>query len=97
MVYNKYYVDEFYDRVIIQPYLFATRALAWFDTNIIDGFVNLAAARHSVPVVAVRTIRPLCSRLAGKLTSNCDLQRRWQAAAAANGSINDTCTEFWPP
>jgi len=42
-VYNKYYVDEFYDRVIIQPYLFATRALAWFDTNIIDGFVNLAA------------------------------------------------------
>ena len=43
-VFNKYYVDEFYDRVIIQPYLFATRALAWFDSNIIDGVVNLAAA-----------------------------------------------------
>jgi NADH-quinone oxidoreductase subunit L len=42
-VYNKYYVDEFYDRAIIQPYLFATRALAWFDSNIIDGVVNLAA------------------------------------------------------
>ena len=42
-VYNKYYVDEFYDRVVIQPYLFATRALAWFDSNIIDGVVNLAA------------------------------------------------------
>jgi NADH-quinone oxidoreductase subunit L len=42
-VYNKYYVDEFYDRAIVQPYLFATRALAWFDTNIIDGVVNLAA------------------------------------------------------
>jgi NADH-quinone oxidoreductase subunit L len=42
-VYNKYYVDEFYDRAIVQPYLFATRAMAWFDTNIIDGFVNLAA------------------------------------------------------
>ena len=42
-VYNKYYVDEFYDRAIVQPYLYATRALAWFDTNIIDGFVNLAA------------------------------------------------------
>src|ERR1017187_4193766 len=42
-VYNKYYVDEFYNRVIIQPYMLATRALAWFDTNIIDGVVNLAA------------------------------------------------------
>ena len=30
-------------RTIVQPYLFATRAFAWFDTNIIDGFVNLAA------------------------------------------------------
>jgi len=42
-VYNKYYVDEFYDRAMVQPYLFATRTLAWFDTNIIDGVVNLAA------------------------------------------------------
>jgi NADH-quinone oxidoreductase subunit L len=42
-VYNKYYVDEFYDRVVIQPYLFATRAFAWFDANIIDGVVNLTA------------------------------------------------------
>ncbi len=42
-VYNKYYVDEFYDRAVVQPYLFATRALAWFDSNIIDGVVNLAA------------------------------------------------------
>jgi NADH-quinone oxidoreductase subunit L len=43
-VYNKYYVDEFYDRAVVQPYLLATRALAWFDANIIDGVVNLAAA-----------------------------------------------------
>jgi NADH-quinone oxidoreductase subunit L len=43
-VYNKYYVDELYDRAIVQPYLMATRALAWFDTNIVDGVVNLAAA-----------------------------------------------------
>ncbi|HEY9156625.1 NADH-quinone oxidoreductase subunit L [Candidatus Binatus sp.] len=42
-VYNKYYVDEFYNRVIIEPYMFATRVLAWFDSNIIDGVVNLAA------------------------------------------------------
>jgi NADH-quinone oxidoreductase subunit L len=42
-VLNKYYVDELYDFTIIRPYLWATRALAWFDANIIDGVVNLAA------------------------------------------------------
>ena len=42
-VLNKYYVDELYDRAIVQPYLLATRAFAWFDSNIIDGVVNLAA------------------------------------------------------
>ena len=42
-VFNKYYVDEFYDFAIIRPYLWATRAMAWFDANIIDGVVNLAA------------------------------------------------------
>jgi NADH-quinone oxidoreductase subunit L len=41
-VLNKYYVDEFYNAVFIQPYLMACRALAWFDSNIIDGIVNLA-------------------------------------------------------
>ncbi|HUO05632.1 MAG TPA: NADH-quinone oxidoreductase subunit L [Candidatus Binataceae bacterium] len=44
LVFNKYYVDEIYDFVVVQPYLFATRALAWFDSHIIDGVVNLAAA-----------------------------------------------------
>ncbi|MGH7925420.1 MAG: NADH-quinone oxidoreductase subunit L [Candidatus Binatus sp.] len=42
-VLNKYYVDEVYDKVVVQPYLFTTRAFAWFDSNIIDGVVNLAA------------------------------------------------------
>jgi NADH-quinone oxidoreductase subunit L len=42
-VYNKYYVDEFYDKAVVQPYLMATRAFAWFDSNIIDGVVNLSA------------------------------------------------------
>jgi len=42
-VVNKYYVDELYDYVVVQPYLFATRMFAWFDLHIIDGIVNLAA------------------------------------------------------
>jgi len=43
LVLNKYYVDEIYDRAFVQPYLMATRALAWFDLHIIDGVVNFAA------------------------------------------------------
>ena len=42
-VLNKYYVDELYDFTVVRPYLWATRALAWFDLHIIDGVVNLAA------------------------------------------------------
>jgi NADH-quinone oxidoreductase subunit L len=44
LVYNKYYVDEIYDAVIVQPYLALTRAASWFDANIIDGIVNLTGA-----------------------------------------------------
>jgi NADH-quinone oxidoreductase subunit L len=43
-VLNKYYVDELYDFVFVQPYLWITRGLAWFDLHIIDGVVNLAAS-----------------------------------------------------
>jgi len=42
-VLNKYYVDEIYDAMIVQPYLAITRASAWFDANVIDGIVNLSA------------------------------------------------------
>jgi NADH-quinone oxidoreductase subunit L len=40
---NKYYIDEIYDRVIVQPYLTTARAFAWFDRQVIDGVVNSAA------------------------------------------------------
>jgi NADH-quinone oxidoreductase subunit L len=40
---NKYYVDEAYSLLFVQPYLMATRSFAWFDQHIIDGVVNLAA------------------------------------------------------
>ena len=43
LVLNKYYVDELYQAAIINPYLMLCRAAAWFDANIIDGVVNLAA------------------------------------------------------
>jgi NADH-quinone oxidoreductase subunit L len=44
LVLDKYYVDEIYDFAIVQPYLLACRAFAWFDANVIDGIVNMAAA-----------------------------------------------------
>jgi NADH-quinone oxidoreductase subunit L len=40
---NKYYIDEIYDRVIVQSYLRMARAFAWFDLHVIDGIVNSAA------------------------------------------------------
>jgi NADH-quinone oxidoreductase subunit L len=43
-VLNKYYVDEIYQAIVVNPYLVLTRIMAWFDLNIIDGIVNLAAA-----------------------------------------------------
>jgi NADH-quinone oxidoreductase subunit L len=43
-VYNKYYVDELYQRVFVDGSLSLSRLLAWFDLTVIDGIVNGAAA-----------------------------------------------------
>ncbi len=40
VVYNKYYVDELYDAVVVRPSLFFARFLSWFDGHIIDWLVN---------------------------------------------------------
>ncbi len=40
VVYNKYYVDELYDRVVIQPSLAWARLMSWFDGHLIDWLVN---------------------------------------------------------
>jgi NADH-quinone oxidoreductase subunit L len=41
VVYNKYFVDEIYDALVIKPVLAFTRAAAWFDAKVVDGVVNL--------------------------------------------------------
>ncbi len=43
-VYNKYYVDEFYEWLVLAPSRALSRALSWFDGKILDGLVNLAGA-----------------------------------------------------
>lgn len=43
LLYNKYYIDEIYDAVIIQPIYWTARSLWRFDAGIIDGLVNLHA------------------------------------------------------
>lgn len=40
-VLNKFYVDEIYDKVIVQSVLNFRLACAWFDTTVIDALVNL--------------------------------------------------------
>jgi len=42
LVYNKYFVDELYARVVLAPYYGLCRLAAWFDRWIIDGAVNAA-------------------------------------------------------
>ena len=47
--FNKYYIDEIYDRWIIQPFLGACRSLAtfdmdWYDKIVIDGFAYTTRA-----------------------------------------------------
>ena len=43
LLYNKYYIDEIYDAVIVQPVYWLARMLWKFDAGIIDGLVNLHA------------------------------------------------------
>jgi len=38
--YNKWYFDELYDVIAVQPTLLLARFLAWFDRTIVDGVVN---------------------------------------------------------
>jgi len=44
LVYNKYYVDELYQATVVRFSLWLSRALYWFDQNVIDGIVNAVAA-----------------------------------------------------
>ena len=43
---NKYYVDEAYDAVVVQPIRVGSEQVLWrgFDTRVIDGAVNGAGA-----------------------------------------------------
>jgi len=42
VAYNKYYVDELYEAVVVRPSVFFARFLSWFDDHIIDWLVNFA-------------------------------------------------------
>lgn len=37
---NKWYIDEFYNGVIVKALLALTRVFAWFDSKVVDGIVN---------------------------------------------------------
>ncbi|HZZ86111.1 MAG TPA: NADH-quinone oxidoreductase subunit L [Anaeromyxobacteraceae bacterium] len=44
VVYNKYYVDEAYQKVVLAPALAFARLMSWIDSNVIDWLVNAAGA-----------------------------------------------------
>lgn len=42
---NKFYVDEFYEKTILKPFVWAgDNIVVWFDKNIIDGVINGSAS-----------------------------------------------------
>lgn len=45
LIYNKYYVDEIYDTIVVKPVTWGSEKLLWrfFDVKIIDGVVNSSA------------------------------------------------------
>lgn len=43
LIYNKYYIDEIYNALIVQPIKKLCVLLGWFDFNVIDGIVNGSA------------------------------------------------------
>ena len=43
LLYQKYYVDEIYNAIIVQPMKSFAAALSWFDLKVIDGIVNGSA------------------------------------------------------
>jgi NADH-quinone oxidoreductase subunit L len=44
VVYNKYYVDELYDRLVVRPSVAFARFASRFDGGVVDGAVNFAGA-----------------------------------------------------
>lgn len=41
LMYRKYYIDEIYNTLFVQPYNWLSeKALSWFDNSVIDGIVN---------------------------------------------------------
>jgi NADH-quinone oxidoreductase subunit L len=43
-IYNKYYIDEFYEATFVRGTLLLAEVLAWFDRVVIDGIVNGVAS-----------------------------------------------------
>jgi NADH-quinone oxidoreductase subunit L len=63
MLWNKYFLDNIYHSVIVNPLLFVSRTFLWkfFDARIIDGFVNGSA---KVTTQAGEIVRKLQTGLA---------------------------------
>lgn len=59
LLYNKYYVDEIYDLVVVKPVKWGSEKLLWkfFDVKIIDGFVNGSARLTSAISSVIRFVQ----------------------------------------
>jgi NADH-quinone oxidoreductase subunit L len=71
---NKYYFDELYDRVFVQPayWLSETFTSAWMDRGVIDGFLHWVAMVSGIIGNALRNYidKPIINGLIGDGTAN---------------------------
>jgi NADH-quinone oxidoreductase subunit L len=59
LIYNKYFVDEFYDATVVKPVIEGSRTLLWrgFDVAVIDGAVNGVGALSRNIGLALRRVQ----------------------------------------
>jgi len=71
---NKYYFDELYDRIFVQPayWLSETFTSAWMDRGVIDGFLHWVAMVSGIIGNALRNYidKPIINGLIGDGTAN---------------------------
>jgi NADH-quinone oxidoreductase subunit L len=41
LIFDKYRVDELYQRTVVRGFRWAAEGMSWFDSRIVDGLVNL--------------------------------------------------------
>ncbi|HEY3054204.1 MAG TPA: NADH-quinone oxidoreductase subunit L [Thermoanaerobaculia bacterium] len=90
---NKYYVDEIYNATVVRGTLLLSVAMAWFDTNVVDGLVNLTrhitvfAFGHGSDLIDQYIVDGAVNGLAFSVKSGSAMLRRAQTGLVQNYAL----------